>query len=217
MIITSTSEIQLEPVEKTEKDILAWETVRYELYQQLSPEFLEARYFVLDSPFVYIFPKLTAYAEKSFSKNRPILEAVADLMRRIYEDFTFVSGATTIATPISEVLEKRQGVCQDFAHLMIGCVRSQGLPARYVSGYIETIPPPGQEKLAGTDASHAWCSVYVPEIGWVDFDPTNNLMPKDQHIVIGWGCDFSDVTPIKGVLFNTGRHKLKVSVDVVRS
>ena len=137
-------------------------------------------------------------------------------MARIFHTLDFVPGVTTIATPLGEVLEQKRGVCQDYAHLMVGCLRAQGLAARYVSGYIETLPPPGQEKLVGADASHAWCAVYVPDLGWIDFDPTNNLIPQTQHITLGWGRDFADVTPLKGVFFSNGEHKLKVSVDVTR-
>jgi transglutaminase-like putative cysteine protease len=137
-------------------------------------------------------------------------------MQRIHRDFRFVPGVTTVTTPLTEVLEKRHGVCQDFAQLMIGCLRAHGLAARYVSGYIETLPPPGEEKLAGADASHAWCSVFVPDLGWIDFDPTNNIIANDQHITLGWGREFSDVTPLNGVFFSNGEHELKVSVDVVR-
>ena len=136
------------------------------------------------------------------------------LMRRIYHDFTYDPEFTTIATPLSEVLEHKRGVCQDFAHLAIACIRSMGLAARYVSGYIETLPPPGKEKLVGTDASHAWFSVFFPETGWLDFDPTNNQMPMDKHITVAWGRDFDDVTPLKGIAFGGGQHRLSVSVDV---
>jgi transglutaminase-like putative cysteine protease len=135
-------------------------------------------------------------------------------MQRIHRDFIFDPEFTTLATPLATVLEHRRGVCQDFAHLAIGCLRSQGLAARYVSGYIETLPPPGKEKLVGADASHAWFSVYVPEQGWLDFDPTNNQVPTDQHIVVGWGRDYGDVTPLKGVIFGGQNHELKVSVEV---
>ena len=128
-----------------------------------------------------------------------------------------VSGATTIATPLTEVIAARKGVCQDFAHLMLACLRAQGLAARYMSGYIETVPPPGQEKLEGSDASHAWCAVYVPTLGWIDFDPTNNLIPQAQHVVLGWGRDFGDVTPLKGVFFGSGKHELTVAVDMKRA
>ena len=114
------------------------------------------------------------------------------------------------------MLEHRRGVCQDFAHLAIGCIRSHGLAARYVSGYIETLPPPGMEKLVGADASHAWFSVFLPEAGWMDFDPTNNQVPNDQHITLAWGRDYGDVTPLKGVVFGGLSHELQVSVEVER-
>lgn len=194
----------------------AWETVRDMLRRDRSPEIIEARQFVMNSPVVAVFPELAGYAAPSFPPGRPILAAVRELMGRIFAEFTFKPGVTTIATPVAEVLENRKGVCQDFAHLMLGCLRAQGLAARYVSGYIETIPPPGQEKLEGSDASHAWVSVFIPGAGWLDFDPTNNLTPRDQHLTLAWGRDFSDVTPLKGVFFSTGAHKLTVSVDVAR-
>lgn len=195
---------------------LSWEKVYTQLRTDLTPPSLEAREFLLNSPLIAATAPLAAYAAPSFPKGRPLLDAVQDLMGRIYHDFDFVAGATTVATPLSEVLEKRRGVCQDFAQLMVGCLRTKGLAARYVSGYIETLPPPGQEKLQGSDASHAWCAVYLPGVGWFDFDPTNNLVPTDQHIIVGWGRDFADVTPLKGVFFGDGRHQLKVSVDVTR-
>ena len=137
-------------------------------------------------------------------------------MHRIFSDFKFQSGFTTIATPLSVVMKERKGVCQDFAHVAIACIRSLGLPARYVSGYIETLPPPGMQKLAGVDASHAWFSVYIPGSGWVDFDPTNNIIPAERHITIGWGRDYADITPLRGVIMSSGSHELKVSVDVRR-
>lgn len=193
-----------------------WEAVAAQLKSELDPETLDARQYILNSPLVTVFPELVDYAKPSFPPGRRILEALYDLMQRIYHDFAFVPGATTIATPLSEVLQQRRGVCQDFAHLMLGCVRAQGLAARYISGYIETLPPPGKEKMVGSDASHAWCSVYIPQLGWLDFDPTNNLIPKDQHITIAWGRDYVDVAPLKGVFFSNGRHKLSVSVDVAR-
>ncbi|MBX3013143.1 MAG: transglutaminase family protein [Caldilineaceae bacterium] len=193
-----------------------WEQVRDALRKDLRAEVLDARQYAMPSPLVPMSTELLAYAQPSFSVQRPILEAVYDLMTRIYQDFDFVPGVTTVATPISEVLTERRGVCQDFAHLMIGCLRAKGLAARYVSGYIETLPPPGQEKLQGSDASHAWCALYLPGVGWLDFDPTNHLLPADQHVVLGWGRDFADVTPLKGVFFGDGRHQLKVSVDMVR-
>jgi transglutaminase-like putative cysteine protease len=142
---------------------------------------------------------------------------VHDLMQRVHTDFTYHPGFTTISTPLSEVLASRRGVCQDFAHLAIACLRSLGLAARYVSGYLETLPLPGEQKLQGADESHAWFSVYLPDNGWVDFDPTNNQIPLDQHITTAWGRDFSDVTPLKGVIYGGDPgHQLRVSVDVER-
>jgi transglutaminase-like putative cysteine protease len=137
-------------------------------------------------------------------------------MQRIYRDFAYDPESTTIATPLAEVLKTRRGVCQDFAHLAIGCLRSMGLAARYVSGYIETLPPPGQERLVGADASHAWFSVYAADAGWIDFDPTNNKLLSDQHITVAWGRDFADVSPLRGVALGGGKHKVEVSVDVAR-
>ncbi len=193
-----------------------WETVVDQLRSDRSPATVEARQYTMPSPLVPLTAELVGYATPSFTAKRPVVEAVSDLMSRIYREFTFMPGVTTVATPISTVLAERRGVCQDFAHLMIGCLRAKGLAARYVSGYIETLPPPGQEKLQGADASHAWCSVYMPEIGWLDFDPTNHLIPVDQHVTVGWGRDFADVTPLKGVFYGDGQHQLKVSVDMVR-
>jgi transglutaminase-like putative cysteine protease len=161
-------------------------------------------------------PEILAYARVSFQPGRPVLEAGLDLMRRIYTEFEFTPGFTTVSTPLSVVMRERKGVCQDFAHLAIACVRSVGLPARYVSGYIETISPPGVEKLMGVDASHAWYSLYIPDVGWTDFDPTNNVLPGDQHITIGWGRDYADIAPMKGVILSSGSHGLNVSVDVRR-
>jgi transglutaminase-like putative cysteine protease len=155
------------------------------------------------------------YARASFPPQRPVLDAAVDLMRRIHRDFVFDSTATDIATPVSQVLQERRGVCQDFAHLAITCFRGLGLPARYVSGYLLTRPPPGEAKLKGADASHAWVSVWVPEAGWVDLDPTNGIVPADEHITVAWGRDFADVSPISGVLLGGGRQRIDVAVDVI--
>jgi len=154
------------------------------------------------------------YASTSFRPERPILEAALDLTRRIHADFVFDSTATDISTPVSHIFAARRGVCQDFAHLAITCFRSLGLPVRYVSGYLLTLPPPGGEKLMGADASHAWVSVWVPEVGWVDLDPTNGVVPADRHITVAWGRDFADVSPISGVLLGGGRQRIDVAVDV---
>lgn len=184
--------------------------------QDLSPQILEARQYLLDSPMVTITPELADYAQSSFQPNRALVEVVHDLMGRIYKDFTYDPTFTTIATPLSDVLSHRRGVCQDFAHLAIGCLRAYGLAARYISGYVETLPEPGKQRLVGADASHAWFSVYSPGTGWLDFDPTNNTVPLDQHITLAWGRDYADVTPLKGIAFGGGQHTLSVSVDVLR-
>ncbi|XMO86371.1 transglutaminase family protein [Algibacter sp. AS12] len=176
---------------------------------------LDVKQFVLESILIANISKdIRAYAEVSFKPNRPIFEAAYELMERIFKDFEFNSNVTNVATPIHEVMVNKKGVCQDFAQIAIACIRSVGLPARYVSGYIETLPPPGKEKLVGTDASHAWFSIYIPSFGWVDFDPTNNQIPKDQHIVVAYGRDYYDVPPLKGVIYSSGANKMKVAVDI---
>ena len=195
---------------------LPWEDARDQMRMRGDPEATAALEFILDSPLIEVDAKLETYACPSFAPGRPLTEAVFDLMQRIHRDFEFQPGTTDAATPLSEVLAHRRGVCQDFAQLGIGCLRSLGLPARYVSGYIETQPPPGKEKLKGADASHAWFSAFIPGFGWIDFDPTNNQIPSEQHIVVAYGRDFSDVTPIKGVIFGAGQHELAVAVDVER-
>ncbi len=149
--------------------------------------------------------------------DRPIVDAVRELCTTIYEQFTFDPGFTDIATPIADVLAARRGVCQDFAHVAVAALRSKGLAARYVSGYIETSPPPGQPKLVGADASHAWCSVWVPQIGWLDLDPTNDQLPPRRHVTVGWGRDYRDVAPVRGVVIGPSTEQtLDVSVDVTR-
>jgi len=175
---------------------------------------LEPARFMFDSPHVESSAELLRYAEPSFTSQRPLLDAVLDLNHRIHEDFEFDPIATVISTPLAEVLEQRRGVCQDFAHLMIGCLRTLGLSARYVSGYLLTMPPPGHARLVGADASHAWISVYSQNAGWIDFDPTNDRLVDDEHITLGWGRDFSDVTPTRGVILGGGEQDLTVHVTV---
>lgn len=183
--------------------------------QANTPEVLEAKQFILESILIRNTDEsIKQYAELSFKPNRSVFEATFELMQRIYTDFDFVPGFTTVSTPLGEVMKEKKGVCQDFAQIAIACIRSVGLPAKYISGYIETIPPAGKQKLIGADASHAWFAIYIPGFGWVDFDPTNNQIPHDQHIVVGWGRDYYDVPPLKGVVFGSGMSKLKVSVDI---
>lgn len=186
-----------------------------DLMKGVDQEVLNARQFVLESPLILNNSKeIKKYARQSFRPKRSLFDASFELMQRIFEDFDFVAGFTNIATPLNEVMREKKGVCQDFAQIAIACVRSMGLPARYVSGYIETIPPEGMEKLVGTDASHAWFSVFFPSFGWIDFDPTNNQIPKDQHIVVAHGRDYYDVAPLKGVIYSTGKNEMEVSVDI---
>ncbi len=178
-------------------------------------ETLLAKEFLLDSPMIRTSDALRDYAAPSFADDRPLLSAVRELTSRIFRDFKYDPGFSTVATPLNEVLEHKRGVCQDFAHLAIGCLRALGFPARYVSGYLETLPPPGKEKLVGSDESHAWFSVYSPGEGWFEFDPTNDNIPAEQHIVTALGRDYSDVTPLRGVFFDGGASQtLTVSVDV---
>ncbi len=178
-------------------------------------ETLLAREFCLDSPMIRASEQVREYAAPLFTPERPLLSAVRELTSRIFEDFKYDPGFSTVATPLHEVLEHKRGVCQDFAHLAIACLRSLGYAARYVSGYLETLPPPGQEKLVGSDASHAWFAVYSPGEGWFEFDPTNDNIPSEQHITTAIGRDYGDVTPLRGVIFDGGgSQKLEVSVDV---
>lgn len=175
----------------------------------------QAAEFAQPSPMVRLTPTARAYAATSFPPGRAILAGLLDLNARIARDFTFRPGATTIATPVEEVLSRRQGVCQDFAHVMVAGLRALGLPARYVSGYVRTHPPPGQPRRRGADQSHAWVGAWLgPGQGWLDLDPTNALIVRDEHVVLGWGRDFADVSPARGVVLGGGAHRLHVSVDL---
>jgi transglutaminase-like putative cysteine protease len=191
-----------------------WESVRAHCRGDVYETCGEACEFSFPSTFTPIRPEFLDYASPSFTTGRPVLEAGIDLMQRIHSDFKFDRTATTVATPLEQVLRQRRGVCQDFAHLQIACFRAVGLPARYISGYLETVPPQGQPKLVGADASHAWVQLWCDEAGWIDLDPTNNLLPAERHITLAWGRDFGDVSPLRGVLVGSGNHQLKVAVDV---
>jgi transglutaminase-like putative cysteine protease len=172
--------------------------------------------FAYDSQYSGGAPAARRYALESFFAGRGILEAVLDLTGRIFRDFKYEGGASDVSTPVRQVLEMRKGVCQDFAHLELACLRGLGLPARYVSGYLLTHPPPGQKKLVGADASHAWISVWCgPDLGWIDFDPTNNTIPGVEHITVAWGRDYGDVSPINGFIIGGGEHRVSVGVDVM--
>lgn len=186
-----------------------WEEVR----ASRDPDVVQ---FTLDSPRVEAAAPFAEYAAPSFTPGRQLIEAVTELSTRIHEDFTFAPGETDVDTPLKDVLARRQGVCQDFAHLGIACLRSLGLPARYVSGYLETDPPPGRPKLTGADVSHAWFSVLFPGAGWLDLDPTNGQVVGERHIVTAYGRDYGDVAPLTGVIYTRGRTtSMKVEVDVV--
>jgi transglutaminase-like putative cysteine protease len=197
---------------------LPWEVVatqcRYPGSVALSPEQREALIFRHESPLIRIKNEFADWAAPCLTPGRPIFQVAHALMQRIFSELTFDTEATDIGTPLLDVLRKKRGVCQDFAQLMIACLRSYGLPARYVSGYLLTQPPPGEPRLIGADASHAWVSVWCPTLGWMDFDPTNNLSPRQQHITLAWGRDFTDISPLRGVIRGGGHHELTVRVTV---
>jgi len=176
---------------------------------------IEVLQYQLPSQYISWNEDIVAFAETCLIPNVSLFESILDLIKKIYTEFQFKSGSTNVNTPLNTVLKERKGVCQDFSHLAIASLRSVGIPARYVSGYIETLPPKGKPKLEGSDASHAWISVYIPEMGWCEFDPTNNMIPQQRHIVNAYGRDFADVSPLKGIIFSYGDHKVKVAVDVI--
>jgi transglutaminase-like putative cysteine protease len=193
---------------------MPWERVFGLLERNPSPGDLATLQFAFHSPYTVGTADLAAYARRSFWPERPVLEAAFDLTRRIHRDFRYDSTATDVSTPVDDVFRLRRGVCQDFVHLELACLRALALPARYVSGYLLTSPPPGQQKLIGSDASHAWVSVWCPEAGWVDLDPTNDRFVGDEHVTLAWGRDYGDISPINGVIFGGGEHVVEVAVDV---
>jgi len=217
--LTVTVKSQVEKINSTDINVSdrgqSWEMVR-DILRNSTGEFLDEKQFTHPTEITTATEEIKNYAELSFTPGKSFFDAVHDLTKRIYADFKFTPGFTTVSTPLSLVMKERKGVCQDFAHFAISCVHSMGLPARYVSGYLETLPPVGKEKLVGVDASHAWISVFIPGMGWVDFDPTNNQLANDQYIIIGWGRDYFDIIPLKGVIMSSSSHELKVSVDVRR-
>jgi len=216
MSVTATSEVLVTPCPPPPAGP-PWESVRTLLEIDRQSSARDARRCRAPSRLIPTAGSLAEYAEESFQPGRPLVESVMDLAGRIHRDFVYEPGFTSISTPLLEVFDQRRGVCQDFAHLMIGCLRSLGLAARYVSGYIETFPPPGQERLVGADASHAWASVYLPGWGWVDVDPTNDQFVAESYITTAWGRDYWDVSPLRGsVEGGGGSHRLDVAVDVNR-
>ena len=216
LVITARSRVAVAPAFIPDPaETPAWEIVRARCRDDHSSQALEAHEFIYPSPLVPIKDDFADYAKASFTRGRPVFDAAQDLTRRIHEDFAFDPAATTVGTPVSEVFRQRRGVCQDFVHFQLACLRSLGLPARYVSGYLETDAPAGQPKLRGVDASHAWLGLLCPDIGWLDLDPTNNCIPSLRHIGNAWGRDYSDVPPVRGVLVGGHNQQLRVAVDVV--
>jgi transglutaminase-like putative cysteine protease len=214
--LTAHSEVTVrQPLLPDPKDTAPWEEVRELLDTSTEQEVFEALEHRFESPYVRWTPAVRAYALESFPSGRPILSAVLDLSRRIHRDFEYQPGSTTTATPVRTVFELRRGVCQDFAHLLIACLRSLGLAGRYVSGYLLTRPAAGQPRLIGADASHAWASVYCPGHDFIDIDPTNDTLVTVEHPSLAWGRDFGDVSPLKGVVLGGGAHSVEVSVTVM--
>jgi transglutaminase-like putative cysteine protease len=214
--VTSTSTVEVAPLARTTANTPPrWEDVVKMASAASAERQLQTYQLTLPSPRITPSAELGAYAAPSFPANRPIVDAISDLIARINADFVFDPKATTVHTPLPELLKLRRGVCQDFAHLATGCLRSLGLPARYISGYLRTVPPPGKPRLVGADASHAWTSAWCGPLGWIDFDPTNNSPVSDSHITIAWGRDYSDVCPVQGVFVGGGDHSMGVSVDVI--
>jgi transglutaminase-like putative cysteine protease len=214
MIVCATSEIDRSTPRTVGHGQISWEDLAKKVLSPQTPETRLASQFVFDSRYAKKSQQAYDYAVKSFVPGRSVMGCAADLTRRIFEEFEYDPQATQVSTPTLAVLEGRRGVCQDFAHVQIACLRSMGIPSRYVSGYLLTHAPEGKIKLVGSDASHAWVSVYMGQGHWVDFDPTNNLVPTVEHITIGWGRDYGDVCPIQGVLIGGGATLLTVSVDV---
>lgn len=215
LVVTARSQVKVNAQALPERTP-AWQQVRDRCASDTLTADSASGEFRFDSPYIARKPAYADYAAPSFPRDRPLLDAIRDFTARIYRDFKFDPRATTVATPLDDVFKKRRGVCQDFAHLAIAGLRSLGLPARYVSGYLETLPPPGKARLVGADASHAWFAVWCPGHGWIDADPTNNVLPSERHITVAWGRDFSDVSPLRGIVVGGGRSSLGVSVDVAR-
>jgi transglutaminase-like putative cysteine protease len=213
LVVDARSRVEVRPAPRplAPEQSAPWESVREQL---AACDPLDAYELVFESPYVVADDAVRDYARSSFTPGRPILAAAMDLTGRMFREFQYRGGVSDVSTPVSDVFAMRQGVCQDFAHLMIAGVRSLGLAARYVSGYLLTRPPEGKEKLVGSDASHAWVSVFAGDSGWVDFDPTNGAMPGVEHITFAWGRDYGDVSPINGFIVGGGSHEVSVAVDV---
>jgi transglutaminase-like putative cysteine protease len=208
-IVTATSVVETGLSSAREFPTIAWEAVRDRLAAPTDDESLSASEYIFESPYVAIVKPVAEYALPVFAPGRPLVESLRELKHRIHDEFAYKPESTEIGVPLQEVMEKRHGVCQDFAHVMIGAIRSVGLAARYISGYLRS----GKD-VQGAAASHAWVSAYVPGAGWVDFDPTNDVMPTDGHVTVGWGRDYGDVTPLKGVALGGGGQAVEVEVHV---
>jgi transglutaminase-like putative cysteine protease len=214
-IVHARSTVEIEPSAPLDLSASApWEDVAGLARQSNDAAGVEALQFICPSRHVPVSADVRRYARSSFPARRPVLAGAMELTRRIFEEFTFDGRATDVSTPIAQVLETRRGVCQDFAHLAIAACRAVRVPARYVSGYLLTRPPPGHTRLKGADASHAWLSVWAPQTGWTDFDPTNGIMPAGEHITVAYGRDYEDISPISGVLLGGGEQTMTVAVDV---
>ena len=202
-------------LERISRDSLPWERVRALLENPPDEEARDAVQFQFDSLLTRFHSDIAAYGGASFPPHRPLLAGAIELMNRIHKDFRYETGVTDVTTPVDKVFEMRAGVCQDLAHVGIAAMRAVGLPARYVSGYLLTEPPPGRPRLLGADASHAWFSVWAPPFGWVDLDPTNNLIVGESHVTASWGRDYSDVAPVAGIIMGGHDHMVEVGVDVI--
>jgi transglutaminase-like putative cysteine protease len=216
LTVTSRSEVEITRSAAAEASpAMTWDEVQAGIRADRTPEGLLAYQCALPSARVKPLGAFREYADKSFTTGRSITDAARDLTGRIHADFKFDPRATMVHTPPAELFSLRRGVCQDFAHFALGCVRSMGLPARYVSGYVCTQPPPGRSRLQGADASHAWFSIYCGPLGWIDFDPTNDVVVGDAHVTVAWGRDYDDICPIQGVFLGGGQNTMTVEVDVV--
>jgi transglutaminase-like putative cysteine protease len=207
--ISGESIVEVLPAEPDSQPAISWEDARRALESQTDWTCTEASEFIHNSPHVSVTPQLDEYARKTFVSGRPLREAVQELMHRIHKDFKYRPQSTSIGITLAEVMRHKRGVCQDFAHVMIGALRSQRLAARYVSGYVRPGP-----RVQGAQASHAWASVFFPGTGWLSFDPTNDLMVSDSHVTLAWGRDYGDVTPVKGISLGGGGQSVRVEVYV---
>jgi transglutaminase-like putative cysteine protease len=201
--------------ERASRDSIPWEEVRARLEDPQSEEERDSVQYLFDSPMTLSQSDFAGYGAVSFPPGRPVLAGAMELMNRIHKDFRYDTTVTDVSTPLDKVFEIRAGVCQDLAHVAIAAMRAMGLPARYVSGYLLTIPPPGRPRLLGSDASHAWFSVWAPPFGWVDLDPTNDLVVGESHVTASWGRDYGDVAPVAGIILGGHDHVVEVGVDVI--